>query len=850
MSGLSPKTLASNMALIKITNFGGEVPKVSARALGAENAQSSINLLAATAEFQPLVDDSDVASCTNNAKTLYRLSRSAFDTYHTTDTNGWIGSSIEKSYAKGQINDDGTERTYVTCDDGSDYPLAIDVTSQSRRLGVPAPTSCNATLVPGSSVTRSELYKWVLETLIPAVSAAARAGLYENESASRFSGGVPVAGPFTAHSLTWEGNATTWNVRNVSLSKVLTPSEAVQSGLFDTRLGTSAFLPIEVPTPAPEAGSLAIRVICLPFWGKPNSTTLAVMDTALKAIKNPKTLTNNWFTNDQVDAIKNALVARFSTNVVTNLRQLLDAKVSQFKLAVETVSDTASAAPVFPVKPTTVEYVAGVRQATWVTWDADVVTYNQEYQAWIDEKNKLSVANAATISAIVTLQGECLALGREIEQTYYSLKNGIDSWVSNYFTKEYSSLDGADKDRIYDTRFYFTTYTTDWEQESANSPLSDMLEVDQYSSVTVAQPTPPTGRNITKWNIYRSATSSDATAFQLVATESVAAATYSDTKSSEELGEVCQTTTWAEPPLRNGLDAAGNYLKGLVGMPNGVMAGFIENYVAFCHQYHPYAWPVEYQITVGYPIVGLGVFGQSLFVGTFSNPTIISGADPASMSARQLDASQACLSARSIVSALGGVLYASPDGICFADNNGVEVLTSNLFSREGWQALKPDSIVAASHDGVYYFWYAGVSPVTAGCFALDTVAKKLVHVDMTATAVFADSITDALFYVQGTKIKRAFATGRRSGTWKSGKVVLPRHAAMAWLQVDGDQSVDAPVTVNWYGDGVLRYTATVTSITPVRLPAGVYLEHEVEVISAARVTKVLLASSTEELRNG
>jgi hypothetical protein len=54
--------------------------------------------------------------------------------------------------------------------------------------------------------------------------------------------------------------------------------------------------------------------------------------------------------------------------------------------------------------------------------------------------------------------------------------------------------------------------------------------------------------------------------------------------------------------------------------------------------------------------------------------------------------------------------------------------------------------------------------------------------------------------------------------------------------------------VRWYGDGVLRHTATISSIDPVRLPAGRWLEHEIEIESASRVTKVLLASSTQELQ--
>jgi two-component system chemotaxis sensor kinase CheA len=49
-------------------------------------------------------------------------------------------------------------------------------------------------------------------------------------------------------------------------------------------------------------------------------------------------------------------------------------------------------------------------------------------------------------------------------------------------------------------------------------------------------------------------------------------------------------------------------------------------------------------------------------------------------------------------------------------------------------------------------------------------------------------------------------------------------------------------------DAELRYTASLTSITPVRLPPGRWLEHEVELETQARVTKVMLAGSTAELK--
>jgi len=521
------------------------------------------------------------------------------------------------------------------------------------------------------------------------------------------------------------------------------------------------------------------------------------------------------------------------------------------------------------------------RNAEWLAYDAAMVVYNKAAKDYADSQAKIDNEVVGKIAAIASAKAAAAKLATEIEDIYIKRHNTLLDWVKDFVNRRGTirsdnNSDGlikVDADRLIESRFYIVTYVNDWGEESAPTPPTNVVEVDQYASVTVSPAPFPSGRNLVGWRIYRSNAGSNGAEFQAVTDSDPAKAvlsgdefnyfrmslaTYSDTKKGYELGEVCPTVTWAEPPYRvqsgsalQPIPAKGNdpYLRGLVGMPNGVMAGFIDNFVAFCDPYHPYAWPVEYQIPLKYPIVGLGVFGQSLFVGTAANPSIISGSDSASMSEQVLDDAQACLSARSIVSMEGGVLYASPDGICFASGNGVQVITTALFAREDWQALMPSSIMAAAHEGIYYFWFSGTyGGVTGGCLALDTVAKKLTRVDISASAVFTDSLTDAVFYVSGTQIKRAFSTGRRVGKWKSGKAILPAQASLAWLQVDGDQSPTNPATVRWHGDDKLCYTATVTGIAPVRLPPGRWLEHEVEIESTARITRVTLAGHTLELQ--
>lgn len=500
-----------------------------------------------------------------------------------------------------------------------------------------------------------------------------------------------------------------------------------------------------------------------------------------------------------------------------------------------------------------------MRHPDWIAYDEAYRQWQRDLQQW--ERDRADATNQAANREVRMREAAARAVtvSNEIEAEYFRRKDRIKELVTAYINGQslISGEDGGglikvDPDRIIDTRFYVATYVTDWGWESAPSPVSDMLEVDQNDSVTVTVAAPPTDRNITHWRLYRSNVGTVTATFQFVDEMLISTPSYHDELKGEQLGEPCPTLTWVEPPYR--ADAAGPasikppkgldpHLKGAVGMPNGIIAGFIDNFVAFCHPYHPYAWPVEYQVTTEFPIVGLGVFGQTLFVGTLGNPYLISGSDSASMSALKLDSEHACVSRRSIVSVGNGVIYASPDGLCMANPNGVQLLTGEVFSREDWQALRPETIMAAAHEGVYYFWADGT------CWALDFIGKKLGTVaGIPATAVHHDMLTDHLYVVVDDEVRKLFAEGRRTATWRSGIAVMPAQSPLAWVQVDSNFE-EGPVVIRWLGDGALRHTVALDSTAPKRLPPGRWLEHEIEVETASRVTKVLLAGNSQELKS-
>jgi hypothetical protein len=127
------------MPVTKITAVGGLAPSVSPRALPDAAGQKAHNLLPSISEFRPVAGDLAVAPA-SYARTIYRLARTSTGAFNTNPATGWVTAPDERSYVKGQLNDDTTERTYLTFDNSDQPPRAIDARGADRRLGVPAPT--------------------------------------------------------------------------------------------------------------------------------------------------------------------------------------------------------------------------------------------------------------------------------------------------------------------------------------------------------------------------------------------------------------------------------------------------------------------------------------------------------------------------------------------------------------------------------------------------------------------------------------------------------------------------------------------------------------------------------------
>ena len=391
---------------------------------------------------------------------------------------------------------------------------------------------------------------------------------------------------------------------------------------------------------------------------------------------------------------------------------------------------------------------------------------------------------------------------------------------------------------IPETRVY--TYTlvskeAGFEAESAPAPASFTIDVRLGQTVLVENfATVPSGYNITHRRIYRAVSG----VFLFVAEIAVSATSYSDDVLAEDLGEELPSLTWLPPP---------DTLKGLVNLPGGVIAGFTGRDIFFCDPYRPYAWPVQYQQSVDFPVVGLGRTDTTLVVLTTGTPYFIQGSAPDSMVVVKSDLEQACASKRSIVSTNGSVIYASPDGLVLLAPGGSRILTEQLFTRAQWQSIKPESIHAYAQDLKYVAFYD--TGTTQGGFIYDLTSGQFVLHDIYATAGYADLVNDKLFTAFADRTIKAWQAGTaKSYVWRSKKFTMPRVMSFAAVQIEAEAY---PVTLKVYADNSATplFTQVVTSREPFKLPVRMARDWEFQVEADKEVFSIAMGQAELELAN-
>jgi hypothetical protein len=257
--------------------------------------------------------------------------------------------------------------------------------------------------------------------------------------------------------------------------------------------------------------------------------------------------------------------------------------------------------------------------------------------------------------------------------------------------------------------------------------------------------------------IYRTATGSNATSFLFVAEVPVGTGGYVDGVPGTLLGEPCPSVNWLMPPAS---------LQGIQTLPNGAAVAFSGNDLCFSEPYRPFAWPIANQLTTDFPIVGLGVFGQSVAVCTTGSPYIATGVDPAAVTLERVPEPWPCVSKRGVVSLNGAVYFPTPMGLATLGMQGTGLVSESLFAQRDWVGVNPSSFTAAHYDGQYYAAHTG-----AGAIKVLTLvpSKGVTRFGFTPDAMYTDASNGKLYGAMGGGVYEMFPTsgGREQMAWTS-----------------------------------------------------------------------------------
>lgn len=338
-----------------------------------------------------------------------------------------------------------------------------------------------------------------------------------------------------------------------------------------------------------------------------------------------------------------------------------------------------------------------------------------------------------------------------------------------------------------ETRIYVYTYVNNYggiTEESAPSPVSAEVVCGSGDTVTVSgfAVTPTSHLNITKRRIYRSVTGTNATEFQFVGEINISVNTFTDNIASASLGETLQTLEWLPPP-----DA----MRGVIALPNGYLAGFFGQTLCFSEVSAPHAWPIKYQVNVGYDIVGIAAFGQSIAVMTKGYPYIASGVSPESVSVEKVALLEPCVAKRSITSDSTGVTYASPNGLVVLGPGEAGLITGNVMLRDDFQKFAPANLRSAFFAGKYFgFFNGGTGNVEDGAFILDRnlQATPLSETTLNSDACFVDPEDGNMYVVSQGEIKawEGDAYNKLPFEWISKRFVFTAPANLGAIEIDGD----------------------------------------------------------------
>lgn len=390
-----------------------------------------------------------------------------------------------------------------------------------------------------------------------------------------------------------------------------------------------------------------------------------------------------------------------------------------------------------------------------------------------------------------------------------------------------------------------------FQQESAPSPASEVVDVLDGDGVTVSDFEIPEleGLEISHIRIYRTVSGTTTSEFHFLVELPLPVTSHVDTVNDVDIStDVMATTTW---------DAIPDDARGLIKTDNGIYAAFRGNELLISEPFYGYVFPESYRLTTEDPIVALGHVDGTIVVLTTGRPYLATGSEPESLQFTHLPIEQSCVSAGSVGSLPGGVVYASPDGLMLFTSSDQSLLTAQTFTRDQWQAMHPENLMGTVHDGRYVAFFSG----TNTGMLISVGAKDLVRVelpeDWKVRAVYHHSEDDAVYLAvdtkDGSQIYQLEAGAPMAYTWRSKPFFTSSLLCMSVVRIEGDFSAGASVRASLFGPNANRPRARmkVSDSRAKRLPTGrAEKVWSLELTGTATAYEVRIGGSVEGVEYG
>lgn len=424
-----------------------------------------------------------------------------------------------------------------------------------------------------------------------------------------------------------------------------------------------------------------------------------------------------------------------------------------------------------------------------------------------------------------------------------SLKLGVpfldDSPVATV-TDEGDELDEDGVENSRQSRVYLLTLSNSFGEEGVPSLPSDIVRVFPGSEVSLALPAVPGGNyDLEDYNVYRLTDG----VYQYVGSTPVASTTFVDTLDADLAQEGLESLSYYPPP---------DGLRGLTAVAGSFLAGIRGNEVLFSESGLPHAWPLEYRQPVDAVPRAIASYGSTAVVLTDGQIYMAQGSSPSAMVVTETAVYQACVSEESVAAVVGGVAYASPDGLIYISDAGIAVATSGIMTDREWAKLNPATIRAVQWQGVYFASYDGEDGPGAFMFDPRTPEVGILPLDLPyASAIYTHPETDTLYMVDGDG-EEILAWDADPGSvfaafrYRSRPMDAPAPVVIQVVQVKAD---DYPMTLRVFADGVEQSETVITSIQPQRIAGGrLARSYSLEVEGVHRTYDVIAATTMVEMR--